>query len=435
MAKLKKIAAALTAAALCGTMLTGCTDTSYAVSYGDTKVNAGVYIYNMLSEMSYRMQMMYYIDGVTENYFDQKVDDKSFSDYLSDYALESTKEYAAIVENFDKLKLSLSDDELKEINDSIREAWDSAGDFYESEGISKDSVKLVQKAAKMRQKIFDYYYGEGGKEEVKKDDIVKYLNDNYIRYKEISIAKSTDEDKDKAAEADKESKEKRDKYLKEAKGLSFEEFDTIIDEYNKEVQAEMESADSAAAESDSSSESDDSQAVDDSSLAEESSAVESSEADSSSAIESEAESEAETADDTSSQADEIIDEDAETEEDPYANETMTNFGKMTDEDKSSDSGKLLEKISGLDVGVATAYEDDNYYYIIIKGDVKDRSEEYAEENHDNMVQEMKSDDFEKLIDSWVEELSISENSQALRRYTPQVVYDKQEEYYSKQNNG
>lgn len=439
MAKLKKIAAALTAAVMCGTMLTGCADTNYAVSYGDSKVNAGVYIYNMLSEMSYRMQMMYYIDGITENYFDQKVEDKSFSDYLSDYALNSTKEYAAVVENFNKLKLSLSDDELKEINDSVREAWESAGDFYESEGISKDSVKLVQKAAKMREMIFDYYYGEGGKEEVTDDDIVKYLNDNYIRYKEISIAKSTDEDKDKAAEADKESKEKIDKYLKEAKGLSFEEFDTIIDEYNVETSAESESTDSEAAESeiDSSSESDRSsesgysQAAEDSSLTEESSSDESSNAESSSEAEVESEAELE---DTSSQTDTEDEEAEQEEEDPYANETMTNYGTMTDEDKSSDSGKLLEKVNGLDVGVATAYEDDNYYYIIIKGDVKERSEEYATENHDNMVHEMKSEDFEKIIDGWVEELNINVNSQAVKRYTPQVVYDKQEEYYSKNQN-
>ena len=80
------------------------------------------------------------------------------------------------------------------------------------------------------------------------------------------------------------------------------------------------------------------------------------------------------------------------------------------------------------------FKDDNYYYIIIKGDVKERSEEYATENHDNMVDEMKSEDFEKIIDGWVEELNINVNSQAVKRYTPQVVYDKQEEYYSKNQN-
>ena len=88
----------------------------------------------------------------------------------------------------------------------------------------------------------------------------------------------------------------------------------------------------------------------------------------------------------------------------------------------------------MDVCITARYEDDNYYYIIIKGDVKERSEEYATENHDNMVHEMKSEDFEKIIDGWVEELNINVNSQAVKRYTPQVVYDKQEEYYSKNQN-
>ena len=84
MAKAKKITAALTAALLCTASLTACSDTSYVMTAGDSKINAGIYIYNELTEMSYQMTMMYYQKGIKKDYFDQKVDGKAFDEYLSD---------------------------------------------------------------------------------------------------------------------------------------------------------------------------------------------------------------------------------------------------------------------------------------------------------------------------------------------------------------
>ena len=190
MAKAKKITAALTAALLCTASLTSCSDTSYVMTVGDSKINAGIYIYNELTEMSYQMTMMYYQKGIKKDYFDQKVDGKAFDEYLSDYALTATKEYAAVVDKFNELGLTLSDEDIKSINDSISSTWDSQGEFYESEGISKESVKLALKGSKMREELFDHYYAEGGEEAVSDDEMVKYLDDNYLRYKSISFAKT-----------------------------------------------------------------------------------------------------------------------------------------------------------------------------------------------------------------------------------------------------
>lgn len=159
------------------------------MTVGDSKINAGIYIYNELTEMSYQMTMMYYQKGIKKDYFNQKVDGKAFDEYLSDYALTATKEYAAVVDKFNELGLTLSDEDIKSINDSISSTWDSQGEFYESEGISKESVKLALKGSKMREELFDHYYAEGGEEAVSDDEMVKYLDDNYLRYKSISFAK------------------------------------------------------------------------------------------------------------------------------------------------------------------------------------------------------------------------------------------------------
>ena len=139
--------------------------------------------------------------------------------------------------------------------------------------------------------------------------------------------------------------------------------------------------------------------------------------------------------DSSSAADSDSSTDSSSSEpDPYANEKMMNYGAMDDSQKDTANGKILKEVSGMSTDVATAYEDDNAYYILIKGDIKDRDTEYAKDNHEDLLKEMKSDEFQKKLTSWVEKLDIKVNNKAIKRYTPKVVYDKQTEYYSKKNN-
>lgn len=437
MAKAKKITAALTAALLCTASLTACSDTSYVMTVGDSKINAGIYIYNELTEMSYQMTMMYYQNGIKKDYFDQKVDGKAFDEYLSDYALTATKEYAAVVDKFNELGLTLSDEDIKSINDSISSTWDSQGEFYESEGISKESVKLALKGSKMREELFDHYYAEGGEEAVSDDEMVKYLDDNYLRYKSISFAKTkastdssssaTDSSTDSAAAANEEAKAKRDEFLEKAQGVSFDDFDSIIDEYNDYVASKKASDSSSAADSDSSA-SDSSTASDDTSSVSDIDTSSTASDDTSSVSDSTADSSTASSD-TDSSADS-----SSSAPDPYANEKMANYGEMDDSQKDTANGKILKEVSGMSTDVATAYEDDNAYYILIKGDIKDRDTEYAKDNHEDLLKEMKSDEFQKKLTSWVEKLDIKVNNKAIKRYTPKVVYDKQTEYYSKNNN-
>lgn len=437
MAKAKKITAALTAALLCTASLTACSDTSYVMTVGDSKINAGIYIYNELTEMSYQMTMMYYQNGITKDYFNQKVDGKAFDEYLSDYALTATKEYAAVVDKFNELGLTLSDEDIKSINDSISSTWDSQGEFYESEGISKESVKLALKGSKMREELFDYYYAEGGEEAVSDDEMVKYLNDNYLRYKSISFAKTkastdssssaTDSSTDSADAANEEAKAERDEFLEKAQGVSFDDFDSIIDEYNDYVASKNATDSSSATDSDSSA-SDSSTTSDDTSSVAESDTSSTASDDTSSVSDSTADSST-AASDTDSSTDS-----SSSAPDPYANEKMMNYGTMDDSQKDTTNGKILKEVSGMSTDVATAYEDDNAYYILIKGDIKDRDTEYAKDNHEDLLKEMKSDEFQEKLTSWVEKLDIKVNNKAIKRYTPKVVYDKQTEYYSKNNN-
>ncbi len=430
MNKFKKALAAISAAAMMFTM-SGCSDTRYAMTYkGGEKVNAGVYIYNLYTELSYELTMAYYSTGTATIDLNSDKDGQKLCDYLVEQARKNTKECVAITNKFDELGLKLTDEEIQQVNDSVKSIWDASGDLMEAEGISRESIKTVIMSQTMRTRLFDYYYAADGKEAVTDADLQKYIEDNYIRYKAIRISKSNAED---AEEADKENKENeaiRDEYLAKAEGLSYDEFDALIDEYNAYAAAKYEAETSA--EEDSTEPADDIVGpVPTQETATEVDAPEDSAAEDDSADETEGFEEADVLDDTNDAVE--FDDIATSDEDTAtnSNDTMFDFGGMEDDMKDSVSGKLAAFINDMEVGKVAAYDDDSFYYIIIKGDVKENSEKYAKDNRDTLVQTLKADDYQAKIDSWVDELDITENSDVIKKFTAKVVYDKQNEFYSK----
>lgn len=414
MAILKKTAAFFTAVTIAA-CVTGCADTSYALKADDKEIKAGVYIDYIYNEMSTQMNTLYQT-GVTTDFLNQKIDGKNFIDYVSEVALNHTKEHAAINNKFDELKLTLDSDKIKEINSNVSNAWENSGDDFEKQGISRESLKEVYLNSAKRTAIFNYYYAEGGIEEVSNSDLVSYVNDNYLRYKVMSFQKNAQDES-----ADKESKDLRDKYLKMADGLNFKEFDTVIDAYKKyqeEQKALSSDIDSSSAADVTASSADNSVNEENSSLTE----------DTLSSFNAEGETESAedvSSDNTSSVSDESSADNSSEAENPYPNESMTNFGALKDDELDSILGKALTEIKKLEVGKAAAYEDDTSYYIIIKGDVTERSEEYIadKDTHSVVLQQMKSDDYQKNLDNWVSKISYDINDKAIDRYTVEEVYN------------
>ena len=234
---------AAAAAVAAGTM-SGCESSAqYPITSGDTKVRAGVYITYVMSAMSDEANSLFN-DGkiqTMDDCFGVEKDGKSFSDIVKDNAIEKTKEHIAIDNKFKEFGLSLKEEDTAAMKDQIESAWQQSGGSYEYAGIGKESYREVMESSYKRQAIFDYYYAEGGIEEVTDSDVQNYVNENYIRYKMITYPKSTNEDETLKEQENKELEERFDQYLKEAEGKSFEEFDEVIEEHNKfleEKQAE-----------------------------------------------------------------------------------------------------------------------------------------------------------------------------------------------------
>ena len=144
---LKRLACAAVSVAMTATMLTGCNNGRYVMSYGKTDVNAGIYIYNIVSEMLNQQYMLYY-KGSSGGVMDEKVNGKEMAVYLEENAMKKTKEYCAVTEKFKELDMELSDDDMKTVSSSATNAYNQQKDMYEELGISKESIKLMLKESR-----------------------------------------------------------------------------------------------------------------------------------------------------------------------------------------------------------------------------------------------------------------------------------------------
>ena len=453
MAKLKRLASAVVSIAMAAVMLTSCNSGRYCMSYDNKDINSGVYIYNIMSELLNQQYMMYYTGEDSSKLMDKEIEGKKMSEFLEDTAMKNTKEYCALSEQFKKLGLSFSEEDKKSISSSATSAYNAQKSMFEEMGISKESIKMVIEQGKMRDSIFEYYYGKEGKNAVSDEELEKYVNESYLRYKVISISKSTKSDKAEKEKENKENEELIEKYFKQAEGKSFEDFDAVIEQYNKDVEEKNKAAsdstssdtDSSSASTDSSSASTDSSSSDSdlSTVSLDSSKVgepdSSSQADSSSQTDSSAASDdtSSVADTNSSAADEHDhehDDDssaADAENSKYKNESMVNYANLNESTLKEDYGKLLTKIKDMSQGKAEKFDNDSTYYIIIKGDVTQKSKEYVSENRDTVLKEMKDKDFDKMIEDWEKELNIKVDDNAIKRYSATSLFDRYTNYLSK----
>lgn len=487
MSKLKKIGA-LSVASMMALSLAGCTDMSKIMTVDDVEVNAGIYINYMLTEYTENVYSLYY-SGVTSDYMNQEIDNEDgekvkLKDFLPDYAYEKTLDLVAVNKQFEKLGLELSTKDTQDVNTAVKNYMESMTEEYLSEqGISKDSVTKYFTAEKQKELIFYYYYGKDGEKAVKNDDIKKYLKDSYLRYKVISVPRTTAattaaststadetvttqsaEEQTKASKkADKEAKALANKYLKLAQ--ENKDFDEVISQYNSEIQETTAETSTEATTADTS-------------TTDDSSAVDTTEPQQTTAVPADEQKEVhvhfydqdgeEYGEDTPQKAQTIKSgEKAKEPEAPkkdfyifddwysdqngtsefdfnqeitddtsvYAvfntNEVMVD---MTDEESTSDLQKYInESIKKFDE--PTLYKDDNNYYVIVKYDPTKRTDYLIDgDNYENILTEMKYDEYDELIKSWEKDFKITRNEKAFKKYTPSKIEEIEKEHTEDQNN-
>lgn len=161
------------------------------IKVGDIEISSGVYLAFLMSaeqEFISKVDENLGKDGETvtaafttiEEYKQQRVDDKDFDTYSKDRAMEFCLNYAATLMRFKEYGLEFTEEENQNNIAMGEYYWEQSKTRYEENGVSYESFFKTVEQSNMAAKVFDYYYAEGGTEEVAEADIEKAFTDNYV---------------------------------------------------------------------------------------------------------------------------------------------------------------------------------------------------------------------------------------------------------------
>lgn len=350
MSKLKKVIAAVMAAMMIFTM-TACKDTTWSVKNGETTIPVGVYIYYQNEAISNATQK---VPSDSQDMFKETIEEKDAVTWINDETKRLMNEHVVIVNKFDEMGLTFSEEEIKQIDVTLNNSWDSYQDYYESMGISKSSAKIAIESMYKYNKVFNAIYGEGGTQEVKESEVKNYLDDNYARVKYIAIQLKDGEGNLFKSAQKAEAKKMAEDYISRSED---ESFNNLIDEYTDFYNGEINKA---------------------------------------------------TDKDNSS---EVVSSKS-TEESDYNYETI--LTKNTE----SPSKEVVEKAFSMKASnKPVLIEEDEVYYILQKLDIKERND-LVEDQKESIINEMKQQEFKDSIKEWGKALNLEYNEDAVKKYDP-----------------
>ncbi len=204
---MKKILCVLLVLVMAATLFAGCSNKpnlSYAVTGtvdGEKKeFPVGPYRYYVQWMTDYYYAYLSYIASQSNAKvtWTEMLADKSLSggkQTLSDSIIESAKDqymtYLYVEVTFDALGLTLDAEDEKEINRIIQQDWvalygnDGFNTIRQTLGMSYDEFRNLMACNIKSEKILDYYYGEGGPNEITQQEMKDYFENNYVRFKYV----------------------------------------------------------------------------------------------------------------------------------------------------------------------------------------------------------------------------------------------------------
>lgn len=381
MANFKKMSAVALCSAMalslgaCGNNIAG-PDTTYAAVIDGYKVPAGVFI---AMQMNSYYDAAYYTEPTDESeettasteaaettaseteattttaFTDKVIEDKPVRDWINDEATKTMQEFVAVENKFDELGLSFEDNEKEKTKVYLDSIWEYYGSNYEDAGISENSQLLIMLNSTKKNKIFDYYYAEGGQDEISEADIRAYLDENNKRINYIKMELKDGEGNLLKSEGKDEIKKMAEDYIKRIKGG--EDFAAVSKEYSDYYDKL-------------------------------------------------------TADAAESTDDGADDESADTEE---TEGSYTDNETVISKDGTSPSEAVVTKAFESKVGDVFLVEEDEVYYVVTVLDLY-ADENYYSDNESVVRHELKDDEFDKTVDSWTETQNIELNEAAYKRY-------------------
>jgi len=181
----------------------------YSYKTDDVELSIGVYIYylqNAYSEAQTLAQKSDKYDSEAGTYDGSKsflkmeiTDDDGVTavaeDWIKDKAAEYMNEAVAVYHEYNELGATLDEASASYYENMYESYWDSISESYEKYGISYDSFILAGITIPlMRSAVFEKEYSENGPHAVADDDLQKFFNENYTSYKYFSANLYTSEE-------------------------------------------------------------------------------------------------------------------------------------------------------------------------------------------------------------------------------------------------
>lgn len=127
---------------------------------------------------------------------------QTLSEYIVTTAKDQYMTWLYIESTFDALGLELTAEDEKEIDRIIQSDWvsvygnDRFNTIRQTLGLSYDEFRNIMARNIKGERILDYYYGEGGPNEVTEAEKKEYYTNNYVRFKYVIFMTQDSDGKD-----------------------------------------------------------------------------------------------------------------------------------------------------------------------------------------------------------------------------------------------
>ncbi|MBD5129909.1 MAG: hypothetical protein HDT43_08300 [Ruminococcaceae bacterium] len=368
----KRIAAGALALAVTAS-LCGCGDNGYIMTVEDISIRNGIYLSFQQSAYSEAYEKIQEQNGSDDSssdtsvidVFSENVESKSAAEWIKEQTIKYVRRFVAVQKVCGELGITLTEDEIKEMNSDLQSAWDeenfyvqytmgfnTLGEYYESFGVGIDSMKEIRKANALSDKLFLHYYDNDGEYPVSKDEINTYLTENYAAVKMLTL--SYTDASGNALETDEEKQEIKDKAKAYADRINGG--DSFIDvKYDSDLAAAQDSARASA----------------------ESSYTEDNE--------------------EGLTKEEYIQKEVD-DVDVTKAEKPEDLDQFISKDNSTLEEKLTEYIwNAAADGKAAVFEGEGAAYVVLREDVTTK-DSWEEENHEDILKAIRNDDYDKMME-------------------------------------
>lgn len=240
MNSLKKTVLKILSAALAVTLLTGCVNVGTVGTVNGEKMSKQLYMFYLKNIKSSLEQEATSGGKVTaEQYWKTKVDGLLATDNAKKLALDEVSRNIIVRGKAAELKLELTADNDKSVNDNINSLITQSGTkkdydkWVKDQGLTNDLIKYIFEGYVYEDKLYSYYYGASSTFKPTDAELKAYLTENYMRAKHVLILNSNETSGEAlTGEALNKAKALAEEVSKKA--AAGEDFDKLIKDYGKD---------------------------------------------------------------------------------------------------------------------------------------------------------------------------------------------------------